>query len=105
MSVSIAEAIYLLDALGVEQVPVKGLKEVFFTEAVEAAREQAAQVREEIKEELDRESPLPPPPIPEEPEEVERVTVYKEYKEAVAAAKKGQKPVLDQKLGGYILVG
>lgn len=103
MSVSIAEAIYLLDALGVEQVPVKGLKEVFFTEAVEAAKERAAEIREEINEDLDEE--LGPVPQPPQKEEVERVTVFKEYKEAVKAAKKGQKPVLDDKLGGYVLVG
>jgi len=94
MSISIAEAIYLLDALGVEQVPVKGLKEVFFTtKEPDLSGYNGDEPEKEV---------LPPPPIPEE---VERVTVFKEYKEAVAAAKKGQKPVLDEKLGGYVLVG
>lgn len=84
MKITLYDTIILLENLGYECIPLKGLREAFFKEAEEAARPP------EKPQEL-------PPPIPEE-------TTYKTPGEAQKARKKGEMTVFDSKLGGYINV-
>lgn len=101
MAVTIAEALYLMRSLGVEYVSVDGLIDTF----VKTNEQPTTEQEEEIHDLPELPEPTRPAETPESaPEEPKRVTVYKEYSEAKKAAKKGQKPVLDEKLGGYVIM-
>lgn len=106
MAVTIGEALYLLRALGVETVSVDGLIETFLQQPDEGEdlTGETSALEEVPEAEATPELPEPPRPPETAPESTNVVKVYKEYSDAKKAAQKGQKPVFDQKIGGYVLM-
>lgn len=93
MSVTIGEALYLMKELKVKTVEVDELIRVFLQPTPEKQEEEEVQELPEIAE-----APTPPK------EEGEVTELYPNYQAARKAAGKGQKPVKDEALGGWVIV-
>lgn len=79
MNIGLYDTIILLESLGYDCIPLKGLKETFFKP---------------------EEPPRPQGGAPQ----AEKVKVYPTYKEAAAAAQKGETTLSDDALKGFINV-